>query len=392
MRKFGALTIVGLLFLAGGMSARAAAPASDWPSLNADAAQSNANSEEKSLTASNVLKLRVRWIAPDVPGSYPIVAGGRVYLPAASGRAIYVRVLDAETGKARATLAVDASGGMVLSGSGLELAGPVLRTIDVATGHQVALARAAPAVKGGLFLNPLADGKVVLAGYFGGSGRSSTSSLYAFTPDISRALWKAPSLRAEGTIGVGRVLTEVTSGGTFYDESTGHRLAGQPALHSDWFAGKLLNYTVAAVRGGNATLYAFDGTGRKAWSRAVGPRILVQRWPHAVGSSGLFVATMKPGGVEAIDPELGTVQWRESIPDVERVALANGLLYALTYRLGQPVRLVVMHADTGKVIGGIVLSAGYYAFSSQNGLMVANGMVFIRAVGPSGPALVALGP
>jgi hypothetical protein len=41
----------------------------------------------------------------------------------------------------------------------------------------------------------------------------------------------------------------------------------------------------------------------------------------------------------------------------------------------------------------VVLSPGFYAFSAPNGLMVANGMVFIRAVGSAGSQfLLALAP
>ena len=43
------------------------------------------------------------------------------------------------------------------------------------------------------------------------------------------------------------------------------------------------------------------------------------------------------------------------------------------------------------VIGAVVLSPGYYAFGAVNGLMVANGMVFIRAASASGSQLLALG-
>jgi hypothetical protein len=48
-------------------------------------------------------------------------------------------------------------------------------------------------------------------------------------------------------------------------------------------------------------------------------------------------------------------------------------------------------ADTGKAIGALSLSTGYFAFPTNNELMVADGMVFVRAVGPSGTTLVALG-
>ena len=92
------------------------------------------------------------------------------------------------------------------------------------------------------------------------------------------------------------------------------------------------------------------------------------------------------------DPQTGEVLWKRSQPNVQRVAAANNLLFVLTAGIGQTLKLVVLHADTGKPIGQISLTGGYYAFPTANELMIANGMVFIRAVGPSGATqLVALG-
>jgi outer membrane protein assembly factor BamB len=107
----------------------------------------------------------------------------------------------------------------------------------------------------------------------------------------------------------------------------------------------------------------------------------------------VYVQVLRPQvGVQALDPLSGTVLWTRSIPDVQHIVLANGVLYVLTYGLGQQVRLVALHADTGVPIGAIVLSSGFFAFPASNGLMVANGMVFIRAANTTGSqVLVALG-
>jgi outer membrane protein assembly factor BamB len=121
--------------------------------------------------------------------------------------------------------------------------------------------------------------------------------------------------------------------------------------------------------------------------------LAVQDWPHAVSKSAVYVQTLRPHvGVQALDPLSGTVLWTRSIANVQQIVLANGVLYVLTYGLGQQVRLVALHADTGVPIGAIVLSNGYFAFPAQNGLMVANGMVFLRAANATGAqVLVALG-
>jgi outer membrane protein assembly factor BamB len=111
-----------------------------------------------------------------------------------------------------------------------------------------------------------------------------------------------------------------------------------------------------------------------------------------VAPDAVYVQTLKPkGGVAALDPQTGELLWMRSLADVQRLAVANGLLFVLTYGLGQPVRLVVLKADTGAPIGAVVLSAGYYAFPEPNELMIASGLVFIRVVGPRGGQLVVLG-
>jgi outer membrane protein assembly factor BamB len=163
-------------------------------------------------------------------------------------------------------------------------------------------------------------------------------------------------------------------------------------VYSDWFAGSKLAYTVASVKRKAATLYAYRSNGTVAWHHSIAPSIVTTGWPHVVDDAGLYVGIMKPWkGIEALDPVTGHLLWRKAIPDVQRLALANGLLFALTFNLGQPVRVVVMRAKDGASVGAIVLPPGYYGFPEPNGLMVADGMVFIRAVGPRGSELIALG-
>ena len=81
MSKPASLLILGILLLAAGSTAGAAPSPSNWPSLDMDAAHSNYNTAETTLTARNVLKLKVKWTAPETNLSYPIVAGGSVYVP-----------------------------------------------------------------------------------------------------------------------------------------------------------------------------------------------------------------------------------------------------------------------------------------------------------------------
>jgi outer membrane protein assembly factor BamB len=241
-----------------------------------------------------------------------------------------------------------------------------------------------------VFLNPVSDGKVILVGY---AAPKAPGILYTVDPASDSLVRKMPSASAIGTITTGRILTQTATGSAFYDERSGKTLSSQPSMRSNWFAGNPLAYTVASVKGKNTTLYAYDGSGHQAWSRVLAGPLAVENWPHAASAAAVYVQTMKPQtGVEALDPLAGSVLWSRAIPDVQQIVVANGVLYVLTYGLGQAVRLVLLRADTGAPIGAIVLSSGYFAFPAANGLIVADGMVFIRAAAASGTQLlVALG-
>jgi outer membrane protein assembly factor BamB len=281
---------------------------------------------------------------------------------------------------------------MLISGGNLYVAGHVLQAVNPSSGEKLVQINASPQFSGGTFLYPLADQKLLVAGYF--SARAATkTALYAIDPQTNRVRWKVPSLSAEGSLGIGRILTQTLGGSEFYDESSGRGLAKEPRVSGDWFAGPDLAYTVALVKR-TATLYAVDGTGRTVWHHAVGPYVATSGWAHAISASAVYVRRLAPSdGVAAYDPNSGKLLWSRHILNIQKLALANGILFVLTYSLGEPVRLIYLRADTGAVIGNraVLLSAGYYAFSAPNELMVANGMLFICAVGPKGSQLVALG-
>jgi len=393
MVRLRSLVILGVLLFAGQPSARAApAGTSDWPSLNADAAQSNYNAAEKTITSKNVLKVKVRWAAsiPDV--SYPVVANGRVYLPVISHGKVHVRAVNAVTGKQVSVYPKDALGGIVFNNGNLYLAGHIVQEVDPSTGNKLAQISAKPSVSGGSFLYPVTDNKLLVAGY-AGLHPSAANALYAIDPQTNKVLWKLQSSSAESTLGTGRILTQTAKGSELYDETSGRGVALRPNVYSDWFAGSLLAYCVAAIGRGKATLYAVDGTGRIIWKRAIGPSVINPHWPHAVSPTAVYVQTLTPGeGVQSLDPQSGTILWTRSIPNVQRLAEANGVLFVLSYGLGQQVRLLALHAGSGAPIGAILLSPGYQFFNALNGLMVASGMVFLRAVSPHGATqLIALG-
>ena len=391
MNKRFLFFILGFLAVGSLAPARAATPGSDWPSLNYDAAQSNDNSAEKTLTARNVLRLKVKWTTPIADVSYPVVASKHVYVPIVAGHKIHVQVLDAVSGKPLGKIAKDGLGGLLVNNGSLYLAGYSLQQIDPVTDQRTAQIGPPAPLHGGVFLNPIADQKIILVGY-SSNALTPGARLFTIDPTSNQVLRTLPSADAAGTIdGSGRIFTQTTAGSVFYDETSGRTVARQSDVRSKWFVGDTLAYTVASVKRENAVLYAFNGFGHRVWSHTVGPPLGAIDWPHAVSPGALYVQIFRPQtGIQALNPTSGQVLWTRHISDITALTLAGDVLYALTYSLGQPVRLIALRAATGVPIGAIVLSLGYYAFNAANSLMVANGEVFIRTVGPGGSKLVAL--
>jgi PQQ-like domain len=409
------LIILGVLLLVPGLgphglrlapaSANAAAPAlcgpatgthgpvdaSSWPSYNADATQSNYNPNAAAITAKNILKVKARWCALTAAASYPIVADGRVFLPIQGGGKVHARALDAATGRQVMGYPKDALGGMLAANGKLYLAGHILQAVDEGTGQSLFTLAGSPRLAGNTFLFPQTDGHYLFSGFYSGIN----SSIYSVDPDTGTVVQKVPSTTACDTIASGRILTATGTASIFYDAASGRVLAHPPYRGSFWFAGSTLNYTVASAKKKGTMLVALDGTGRRVWNLSVGPLLATVNtdWPHAVGPTMVYVQTFRPQeGIEAVDALTGQVLWARPLANVQRLALTKKLLVALTYGLGQPGRLIAINPKTGKLIGGITLSPGFFPFGSANGLMIANGMIYIRVTGPGNVAeLVALG-
>jgi hypothetical protein len=392
MRRVVTLIILGCFALAGWPRAEAAPAGSNWPSLDADAALSNYNPTEKALTPGNVGKLQVRWTAATASVSYPVVANGRVYVPFQAGSKIHVRALDAASGKVVATYPKDAAGGLLFTGTSLYLAGHVLQAVDPATGNKLTQINGS-GPGGGRFVYPQDDGKVIVAGYV----NSGSGSLYTVDPASNQVLQKLPSSSAFGTLAGGHVLTTAGVGSAVYDEVSGKAVAHPAYLGSYWFAGSVLSYTVASVKRQKARLYAFDAPGHRAWSRVVGPDLATwsSDWPHAVGPNVLYVdvRSTQPA-VQALDALSGHVLWTHHVDNVLSITLADNMVFVLTSFLGTGLGLQVLNANTGALITGKTLTGNYFGFADlHNALMVADGMVFIRAIyNSSDPVLIALAP
>jgi outer membrane protein assembly factor BamB len=391
MTRLAALIILGAALMAG--QAHAASNVSNWPALDADSAESNYNPIETVIGPKNALKLTVKWSAVSADQSYPVVLNGRVYVPVLSGTKVHVRILDAATGKKVGLISKDACGGMVATTDGdLIVAGHVLQDLVLSTRQVIAtiLPPMQPAPNCDTFLDPQADGTMILSGYSGGT----KGKIYLIDPSTSRVVRTFASTSAATAVIAGHLLTRSGSGSILYDEATGRVLARPAFAGSNWFASINQAYTVASVGGHNTTIYAFDGTGARQWSRVVARPLATQGadWPHAVTSTAVYVMTYRPReGVMALDPLTGHVLWSRPLTFVQYMAAANNVLFVLSYGLGEPVRLVAYNATTGKLLGAKAFSPGFTAFPARNQLMIAGGQLFVRLNGPGSSELVAMG-
>ncbi|HZS93500.1 MAG TPA: PQQ-binding-like beta-propeller repeat protein [Chloroflexota bacterium] len=390
MRTLIFLAILGLLFpLTAGRAATP--PPSDWPALNYDAGQTNDNPNESTLTASNVLKVKVLWSRPIADNSYPIVAGGRVYDPVIAGRHIHIKEYMAQTGSFVRNFSRDALGGMLMDGSTLWAAGSKLQAIDAATGATTGVVVPPSKAPHGTFLDPLIDGKYLLAGYT--STTSGTyNALYGIDPSTQEILWRQPSETAQATVVSGRAVTVEPTTSAFYDESSGKQV-GKWWVRSAWFAYGKQAYTVGvAPKTKQTTLYATNPSGHWLWQRSLGPPMAGTTWPEAATSTAIYVGTYIPSeGVTAVNPKNGVTLWHRALPNIVRIVVAGKLLYALTFGPTAPVAITVFDATSGKRLGTVTLSPGYAGFYAPNCLMVANGEIFLRVVASTGSVLLALG-
>src|SRR5947209_4568330 len=231
---------------------------SSWPALNADAAQSNYNPDTTALTAKNVLKVKARWCAVTAAASYPIVSGGRVFLPVEANGKIHARVFDAATGKPLATYSKDAVGGMLAGNGNLYLAGHTLQAVSLANGQKLFGITGSPRLSLSTFVFPETDGHYLFSGFYSGIN----SSIYTLDPQSGAVIQRLPSTTAAGTIAGGRVLTNTAGASIIYDAGTGRALARPPYLGSYWFAGSVLGYAVCSAKGKGTSVIALDGTGR----------------------------------------------------------------------------------------------------------------------------------
>ncbi|MGH2449294.1 MAG: PQQ-binding-like beta-propeller repeat protein [Chloroflexota bacterium] len=390
MSRLGVLVILGCVLLTGTVAA-AAPVSSDWPALNHDATSSNYNTGETAITAQNVLKLKVKWTAPIADVSYPIVSAGKVYVPVVWHHVVHLHVLDAASGRRLTTISRNALGGELVSGDALWTAGSALQALDPSTGKVLGKVAADPSVHDGTFVDPETDDSVLIAGYTS-TAASGKGQLYSVDPSAYQILWHRASSTADGLLSSGRAVTSDSAGSVFYNETSGRKIGTSGIRGATWFAAGKEAYSVSPETKQGATLSGLASNGHQLWKRVIGPVLAASDWPHASSDSAVYIQIFKPfQGVEALDATSGRVLWHRSLQGITELALANNLLFVLTYDLGQPSRIVVYQASNGKPVGGLTLSDGYFGFHAANGLMVADGMIFVRVASGKGSLLVALG-
>lgn len=155
-----------------------------------------------------------------------------------------------------------------------------------------------------------------------------------------------------------------------------------PPYHpSDWSfnAGTLLEFSPVVHENRlflvdkNAVTYSMDArTGKIRWKRRVGA---LSAASPAFEDGRVFVVTLEPGDVQAMNPETGKVQWERSLgarsetsPLVygDKVIVGNesGTVFALNEKTGKTEWSV----DTaGAVKGGVALNDGYVYFGNYAG-------------------------
>jgi outer membrane protein assembly factor BamB len=154
-----------------------------------------------------------------------------------------------------------------------------------------------------------------------------------------------------------------------------------PFRSSEWsfVAGKLLEFSPIVVDkrlflvDKNALVYSLDGhTGKVLWKHGVGA---LSAASPAFEDGRLFVVTLEPGDVQAMNPRTGKVQWErdlgarsETSPvvfgDTVIVGNESGTVFALNVETGDTEWSI----DTaGAVKGGVALSEGIVYFGNYAG-------------------------
>lgn len=396
--SLASLCVLACVASAHQVSAQPAVPASDWPMLGHDATSSNRNPVDHALTRQTLVHIKVLWTHSLPTISYPIVSGGRVFAPTLTTKGVRVIEWDAATGKQITKIRREAIGGMVATDTDLVTAGSKLVASKLATGQVDFTSSALTGTARGQFLNPMLNGTTLLAPYVQftttASGRTRVQDrLFAVSALDWRSLWSVNGgSTAAPAASDSTVFTSAAHGSQFVELATGKRTTFKHYFATSWFSVGELAYGVTALPHELTTLYCLHPNGERVWSRVVAPPFATSTWPHAAAPGRVFVQVFEPvNGVQALDADTGKVIWTRVVPCVQHMAMANGLLYVASSCLAAPAVIVVLRATDGKQVARVPLPAGYMIYNADNQLMIAAGMLFVRAVGPLGPALLAFG-
>jgi outer membrane protein assembly factor BamB len=347
----------------------------DWPTFHHDAARTGVSTYEKSLTASTVSSLGIKWtqVADGPVESSPVVADGLVFFGSVNGN---VYAVNATTGVQKW---VFTTGGPVVDA-------PTVTDNFVFVGSYDGNVYALNALTGAkvwsyntdndVATSPAVAGGIVYTGSF-------TGSLYALDESTGAEKWAYPTggnLLSSPSVSNGLVYFGSNDGNVYaLNASTGSKVWG-------FATGGFVQSSPAADNGtvyigsDDHDVYALNAsTGVKKWSFATGGN--VDSVP-AVASGTVYVGSAD-GDIYALKASSGAKIWSDATGGAvySSPAVANGVVYVgsynhLVYALDASAGTSLWVYTTGdKIYSSPAVSNGYlYIGSEDNAAVYAFGL------------------
>ena len=401
----------------------AVAPGGDWPMYGHDAARTNYNPAETSISAANAAQLAPRWQA-DIgagagpPSGAPSVAAGHVYVAGSATSGPNFFAFDAATGIVN--WSADLGHGAGCFGVGIGATPAISGSVVVAGGGDSAYYGLDAMTGAQLWRDPLnagpsafpwaspliADGRAYLGVASGCDNPSVRGELRAvnaqdgsfiatqyFVPagQAGAGIWNSPALSPDGTTLA--VATGEDYGGyngpynramVALDPLTlaiqGANQQGQLDQDKDYATTPVIfhdsrNRILIAAHHKDESFYVYDLHNLAAgpiWQRQTGTIIgMMPAYDPAQGSGGTLLFLDGLGRLNAVDPATGADRWPAVMVGSARgnMAVANGLVYL---NLG-PGGVAVVNETTGHLVTTLQPPNAGKAYS---GVVVSNGFVY----------------
>jgi outer membrane protein assembly factor BamB len=378
--------------------------ASTWPMQGHDAQTTNFNASEQTIGLSNVGQLHVVWSAARV--SQAVASDTQVFtlvaVPGSPG-ARDVAVFDARTGRRLHTFS---HASLHLTGTKISLTGDTINAVAFAGGRLIlgattevialdpATGRQVWRTSGGALTMTVSGHTIYTAK--GCQNPCGPLGAYALNVQSGKVQWK----RVDGSGGpikliAGRLFQPL---GQYYpqtlvsDPHTG-RLVAQLPLNASWTGSGTSMYADVLPQAASASqeqsraqpwLGRISPTGKPAWKVRLGN--LRQFVPAApvLAYNTLYVQSNRfHPGILAVNASTGQIKWGADIGMTTSIIAANHLLFAL----GRTGQIVVLNADSGRVLRTIAVP-GAFIYGPSTGLMIAGGTLYEL----SGNGLAALRP